>query len=80
MLIHEVLLDDMVSYTDLCMVSLCSISFYMSTHTLREKYSEFCGPCFSAFRVNTEIYSVNLRILSECGKIRSRKIPNTYTF
>ena len=27
-----------------------------------------------------EIYSVNLRIQSECGKIRTRKTPNTDNF
>ena len=37
----------------------------------------FSGPYFSAFRVNTEIISVNQ---SECGKIRTRKTPNTDTF
>ena len=40
----------------------------------------FSGPHFSAFGLNTDIYSVNLRIQSECGKMRTRKTPNTDTF
>ena len=37
------------------------------------KYRVFSGPYFPVFRLNTEIYSVNLRIQSECRKIRIRK-------
>ena len=40
----------------------------------------FSGPYFPAFGFNTDIYSVKLRILSECRKIRTRKTPNTDTF
>ena len=40
----------------------------------------FSGPHIPAFGLNTEIYRVNLRILSECGEIRTRKIPNMDTF
>ena len=40
----------------------------------------FCGPYFPAFRLNTERYSVSLRIQSECGEIRTRKTPNSDTF
>ena len=39
------------------------------------KYGVFSGPYFPAFGLNTEIYSVNLRIKSECGKIWTRKNP-----
>ena len=44
----------------------------------------FSGQYFPAFRLNTEIYFVNLciqsdlRIQSECGKIRKRKTANTF--
>ena len=38
------------------------------------------GPYFPAFGLNKEIYSVNLYIQSECGKIRTIKILNTGTF
>ena len=37
------------------------------------KYGVFSGPYFPAFGLNTERYSVSLRIQSECGKIRTRK-------
>ena len=37
------------------------------------KYRVFSGPYFPVFRLKTEIYSVNLRIQSECRKIRIRK-------
>ena len=41
--------------------------------------SSFSGPYFRSFGLNTEILSVNLYILSKCGKKRTRKIPNTDT-
>ena len=40
----------------------------------------FSGPYFSAFGLNTERYGVFLHIQSKCGKIRTRKTPNTDTF
>ena len=40
----------------------------------------FSGPCLLAFGLNTDIYSVNLRIQSECEKIGARKTSNTDTF
>ena len=51
-------------------------------HTLCEKcpYLEFPGPFFPAFGLNTERYSVSLRIQSECEKTRTKKTPNTDTF
>ena len=40
----------------------------------------YSGPCFPAFGLNRERYSVSIRIQSECGKIRTRVTPNTDTF
>ena len=40
----------------------------------------FSGSYFPSFGLNTERYSVSLRIQSECGKIRTRKTSNTDTF
>ena len=40
----------------------------------------YSGPHFSAFGLNTEGYSVSLRIQSECGKMWTRITPNAYTF
>ena len=37
-------------------------------------------PHFPAFGLNTERYSVSLRIQSECGKIRTSKTPYLDTF
>ena len=35
---------------------------------------------FLTFGLNTEKYSISLRIQSECGKMRTRITPNTDTF
>ena len=40
----------------------------------------YSGLYFPAFGLNTERYSVSLRIQSECGKMRTRITPNTDTF
>ena len=37
------------------------------------EYGVFSGPYFSVFEPNTEIYGGNLRIQSECRKIRTTK-------
>ena len=50
-----------------------SIAFLTSTSWKVSKYGVFSGPYFPAFGLNTERYSVSLRIQSECGRIRSRK-------
>ena len=44
------------------------------------RIKSFSGPYFPAFGLNTERYSVSLRIQSECGKIRTRKTLNRETF
>ena len=43
-------------------------------------FLSFPGPYFPAFELNTEIYRVILRILSECDKIQIRKTQKTGTF
>lgn len=40
----------------------------------------FSGLYFLAFGQNTEIYSAYLRMQPECGKLQTRKTPNTKTF
>ena len=40
----------------------------------------FSGSYFPAFGLNTERYSLCLYIYCKCGKIRTRKTPNTDTF
>ena len=38
------------------------------------------GPYFPEFRLNAERYGISLRIQCQCGKIRTRKTPNTDSF
>ena len=40
----------------------------------------FSSPYFPAFGLNTERYGLSLRIQSKCGKIPTKKTPNTVTF
>ena len=40
----------------------------------------FSSPYLPALGLNTEKYFVSLRTQSKCGKIRTRKTPNTDTF
>ena len=40
----------------------------------------FSSPYFPSFGLNTERYSLSLRIQSKCRKIRTKKTPNTDTF
>ena len=44
------------------------------------RIQSFSGLYFSAFRLNERFYPADLRIQSECGKIRTRKAPNTDNF
>ena len=59
-------------------------SFYtkeQNTHCVKIVHIwSFSGPYFPVLGLNSEIYSVSLRIQSECAKIRTRKTPNTGTF
>ena len=57
-------------------------SFLFANLSQREKcpYSEFSGPYFPAFGLNFERYVVSLGIHSECGKVQTRKTPNTHNF
>ena len=43
-------------------------------------YSEFSGPYFLVFGLNTERYGLSLCVQSECRKIQTRKTTNTDTF
>ena len=50
------------------------------SHCVSVRIGSFSGPYFPAFGMNTERYSVSLRIQYDCGKIRTRKTPNMDTF
>ena len=52
---------------------MLAMFFSFSTAWKVSKYGVFSSPYFPAFGLNTEIYFVNLRILSEYRKIRTRK-------
>ena len=58
--------EETISLTPHCVKSVHIRSYY--------------GPHFPAFGLNTERYSVSLRIESKCGKIRTRITPNIDTF
>ena len=44
------------------------------------RIQSYSGPHFPTLELNTERYGVSLRILSKCGKMRTRITPNTDTF
>ena len=44
------------------------------------RIGSYSGPYFPAFGLNTERYSIYLRIQSEYGRIRTRLAPNTDPF
>ena len=51
------------------------------THCVKSVHiRRYSGPNFPAFGLNTERYSVSLRIQSKCGKMRTRITPNADTF
>ena len=63
------------------MLSNFMIIVSSSFHCLKNvHYQSFSGPHFPVFGLNTETYSLNLRIQSECRKMRNRQSPNTNTF
>ena len=45
-----------------------------------DRTRRYSGLHFPAFGLNTERYSVSLRIHSKCRKMRTRITPNTDTF
>ena len=50
---------------------ICFLIFYKWNVS---KYGVFFGPYFPAFRLNTEIYGIDLRIQSEYREVRTRKM------
>ena len=58
-----------------------TFSHFHTLHFMKSvRIQSFSGPYFPAFGLNTEWYSVSLRIRCKYGEIRSRKTPNTDTF
>ena len=60
--------------------AVTTIIFFIATAWKVSKYGVFSGPYFPAFGLNTERYSVSLRIRSECEKIWTRKNLHIRTF
>ena len=53
----------------------------LATHCVKSvRIRSYSGPYFPASGLNTERFGVSLRIRSECGKIRTRRTPNTDNF
>ena len=57
------------SYTSIIKSALCE----------KCRFRSFSGPYFPAFGLNTEKYSLSRCVQYECGKIQTRKAPNTDT-
>ena len=54
---------------------------FIDKHCVKSvRIRSYFGPHFLAFELNTERYSVSLRIKSECGKMRTKITPNADTF
>ena len=66
-----------VFYQTLKLILLCA---KINTTRKMSVFGIFSGLYFPAFGMNKEIYKVNLRIQSECGKMHTRKTPNTDNF
>ena len=63
----------MVSYV---MRNMENLSIHLHCHGIKSvRILIFSGPHFPTFELNTEIYSVNLRIQSECGTMWTRETP-----
>ena len=59
----------------------CYTENFLKLHRMKSiRIRSFSGPYFRAFGMNTERYSVSLRIKPECGKIEARKTSNTDIF
>ena len=73
--------QNVVTCCKYCWIS-CWIKFVISLiHCVKSfRIRSYFGPHFPVFRLNKEIYSVSLRIQSECGKMRTRVTPNRDTF
>ena len=58
-----------------CFVRDCRI---LNIHFMKSvRIRSYSGPYFHEFGLNTDRYSVSLRIQSKCGKMRTRITPNT---
>ena len=69
-----------INYTNECK-SLQNLKCVKSKHYIKSvRIRSVSGRHFLAFGLNTEVYSVNLRIQSEYGKMQTRKAPKTESY
>ena len=72
--VHAEAFNFLILTEDCCFQSFrIDVSCRVSTAWIESKYGHFSGSYFPVCGPNTEIYSVNLCIQSECRKIRTRK-------
>ena len=69
----------MVKSSFKCLTGFC-IRLCLSRFVESVRIRSFSGPYFPVFGLNMEIYRVSFRIMSKCGKIRTRKTLNTDNF
>ena len=70
--------EKLCSYHQFIARTYAIISYLHSVKSVRVR--SYSGLHFPAFGLNTERYSVSLRIHSECGKMWIKITPNTDTF
>ena len=72
----------MLSSKDIELYIRWSTIFWLEKRPLHKsvRIRSYSGPCFPVFGLNKEIYSLPVRIQSECEKIQTRTTPNTDTF
>ena len=75
------LLFPLTDLINLWQANVVSLYLWEILHCVKSvRIRSHSGSYFPAFGLNTESYSVSLRIQSECGKIRTRITPNKDTF
>ena len=62
------------------LTAFCRETFYLIYNNKSSSIRIYSGPYFPSFGLNMARYFVSFRIPSECGKIRTRRSPNTDTF
>ena len=74
-------MTDWKTYIDILSKQIKIDIFWSKSHCVKSvRIQSFSSTHIPAFGLNTEQYSLSLRIQSECGEIRTRKFPNKNTF
>ena len=81
MMIIIILTIIIIMITIVIIIIIITIIIIIIIHCVKSVLiGSFSGPYFPAFGLNTERCRVSLRIQSDCGKMRTRRTPNTDTF